>query len=128
MKVLLITLLFSTALLYADRFEYHSHKHIQKELSHIQLNSRQKTAVKKILQKFRQQLKEYRELKKKIQKEKERLFVKNRLQLEQLNRLEQEACQKAKTIENEFLLQMHHILNREQRKRFIEYFDDWEVE
>ena len=123
---LFILLLFST--LFGDEFEHHSHKHIQKELSHISLSHKQKEELKKILKAFRSQLKEYRIVKKELQRKKEQLFLQKDLKLDTLNALDAQRYKKAKEIENEFLLKIHTILSPKQRKSFIEHFDDWEVE
>jgi len=124
--ILFVLLLFTT--LFGDEFEHHSKKHIQKELSHIHLSKEQKKQVKKILYTFRDELKKYRKYKKKLQKQKEQLFVQKDLQLNKFNTIDQQLCKRTKEIENNFLLQIHTILTPKQRKAFIEHFDDWEVE
>ncbi len=43
------------------------HRHINKELSHLNLSKKQSRQIKKILKEFRVQLKEYRELKEEIE-------------------------------------------------------------
>jgi len=127
MKSFLFALLLLGSL-FGDEFEHHSHKHIQKELSHIKLTQLQKRELKKILRDFRHKLKEYRKVKKRLQKQKETLFLEEKLSKEQFNHIDTMLCNEAKKIENEFLMQMHTILTPSQRKRFIEHFDDWEVE
>lgn len=125
MKFLVIFLLFIG--LFADD-NYHSEKHINKELSHLNLSKEQNKKIKKILKKFRIQLKIYGELKEDIEEKREKIFSKNILNIEELSKLNLILDTKAHNIENNLLMQIHEILNKKQRKRFIYYFDDWEVE
>ncbi|WP_457745645.1 hypothetical protein [Sulfurimonas sp.] len=114
--------------IFADDYEHHSKKHIQKELSHIKLSHKQKKEIKKILKQFRHDLKEYGKLKREIEKKKKTIFLQKELNVQELNNLNKILNQKAHTIENSFLQKTHLLLNEKQRKRFIKYFDDWEVQ
>jgi len=125
-KFIIIVLLFIS--LYSDDYENHSQKHINKELSHLNLSKNQSYKIKVILKDFRKRLKEYRELKEDIEKKREELFMKEDFDEEGLNRLNEILDSKACEIENDLLKKIHHILSAKQRKKFIKYFDDWEVE
>jgi len=130
MKYILIVLILLHVNIFADEHEYeeyHAKRHISKELSHLQLTKEQKREIKKILKEYRYALKEYRELKEEIEEKREMLFLKERFNTKKLNRLNGILDEKAHKIENDFLSKIHSVLNREQRKRFIYYFDDWEV-
>ncbi|PHS58526.1 MAG: hypothetical protein COB17_02840 [Sulfurimonas sp.] len=122
---LLFLLLFSSLISY--EYEHHSKKHIQKELSHLKLSFQQKKEIKMILKSFRKDLKEYGNYKKEIQKEKSKVFSKEILDVEKLNHLNNFLDKKAHNIENIFLQKIHKALNKKQRRKFIKYFDEWEV-
>ena len=127
MKLLLIIFFLFTNLI-ADNDEYHEYKHINKELSHLELSSKQNKQIKKLLKKFRVKLKEYQSLKKEIEHKRTTIFLRNKLDINELNNLNLILDTKAHSIENDFLRQIHPMLNKEQRVKFIDYFDDWEVE
>jgi Spy/CpxP family protein refolding chaperone len=127
MKLLIIILILYTSLFSSD-YEEHSTKHINKELSHLKLTKKQNRKIKLILKEFRKDLKSYRELKRDIQKRREKIFLKDNLDLNKLNRLNYSVDIEAHKIENKLLSQVHIILNKNQRREFIYYFDDWEVE
>jgi len=128
MKVLLLLLLLFTTSLFCDDYDYHSKKHINKELSHIKLSKAQTKQIKNYLHMFRKEIKAYRKFKKKIEKERKNIFLKENLDIEALNQLNQKLDKKAHEIENRLLEKIHAILSLKQRVRFINYFDDWEVE
>ncbi|MDA3907474.1 MAG: hypothetical protein PF437_00145 [Sulfurimonas sp.] len=118
MKYLLILLLILTTLSGDD--DHHKKRHINKELSHLNLSKEQSKKIKKILKEFRHDLKEFREYK-------EDIFLKDRLDTKELDRLNRALDAKSYEIENRLLVGMHSILSKKQRREFIHYFDDWEV-
>ncbi len=124
---LLIVFLFCISL-FASDYEEHSERHINKELSHLYLTKEQNRQMKSILKSFRKELKAYRELKKEIEEKRKDIFLKEVLDTKELNKLNHILDTKAHQIENRLLEKIHILLNRQQRKRFIHYFDDWEVE
>ena len=127
MKIFLIILMLVFGVS-ADDYDYHSKKHISKELSHLKLSKKQKKEIKKILKEFRYDLKDFRELQEDIEEQREDVFVKERLDIDELNRLNKRLDTKAREIENRLLLKIHKMLDTKQREKFIEYFDDWEVQ
>ena len=126
MKIFLVILVMLVGL-YGDDYEHHNERHINKELSHLHLSKQQNTKIKKILKQFRDDLKDFREYKEDIQKKRERLFVQNELDIEAINKLNAMLDEQSHKIENRLLLKIHTILSKKQRKKFIRYFDDWEV-
>lgn len=127
MKYFILLLLLITSL-FSDYDEHHNERHINKELSHLKLSKEQNTKIKKILKEFRFDLKEFREYKEEIEKRREEIFIKEVFDIEELNRLNQEVDTKSHEIENRLLKKLHSILSKKQRKKFIRYFDDWEVD
>ena len=126
MKYFILLLLVTT--LFSDGYEYHSERHINKELSHLNLSKEQNRKIKKILKEFRFDLKEFREYKEEIQGKREKIFTREVLNTKELDKLNRTLDVKAHEIENNFLKKIHAILSTMQRKKFIYYFDDWEVD
>lgn len=126
MRYIIILFLFTT--LFADSHKPHKEHHLNKELSHLELSKKQKIDVKKILKEFRSQTKEYKELEEDIEEKRKDLFTAESLNTEEFDMLNKQLDDKAHSIEKDFLKKMHSILTPRQRKKFVDYFDDWEVE
>ncbi len=112
----------------ADDYDYHDKRHINKELSHLDLSKEQNKKIKKILKDFKMQLKDFRVLKDDIEKRREKLFLQESFDTEAFDNLNDTLDKKANGIEKDLLQNIHSILSFKQRKKFIYYFDDWEVE
>ncbi len=124
---LLIILLFCSALFSSD-YEEHSKRHINKELSHLNLTKEQHRKVKLILKDFRAELKMYRKFERAIDAQRKDVFLKEKFDTDRLDELNNKLDRKAHLIENRLLKKIHAILSLQQRIKFIHYFDDWEVE
>ncbi|MCF6339532.1 MAG: hypothetical protein L3J10_02110 [Sulfurimonas sp.] len=127
MKILVIILLLLISL-FADDYNNHSERHINKEISHLKLSKSQEIEVKKILKDFRYNLREFSEYKEDIQEKKKNLFVAKKLDMQELIKLNKSLDEKRHKTENKFLQMMHKTLSDKQKEKFIYYFDDWEVE
>jgi len=125
MKLLLIFLL--TLSLYADHDGKKEHQ-LSKDLSSLYLSSDQKERAKSLLKQYRVDLKVFREFKETMEDQKERLFMQERLNEEDLQAINQAINQKAKALESSFLVQMHRLLTPEQRQKFAHNLEEWEVE
>jgi periplasmic protein CpxP/Spy len=123
-----IIILFLMTGLFADDYGHHNERHINKELSHLELSKAQNTEVKVILKVFRTQLKEFKEFKENVEKKRKNLFMQDSFDANELDKLNLSLDEKAHAIEKSFLTKMHTILTIQQREKFIHYFDDWEVE
>lgn len=124
MKVLLILIL-ATFLYASDSKKEH---HLSKDLSYLDLTSQQKEGAKNIIKQYRVELKAFREFKEKMEDQKEHVMMRDILKEEDLQAINQAINQKANTIENRFLLQMHILLTPEQRQKFARNLEEWEVE
>ena len=125
MKFILILLFVTT--LFADNHEHHKEHHFNKELSHLDLSKVQQEKIKSVLKEFRAELKEYKKVQEGIEDKRKKLFVEDSFDAQMLNIYTAKLDAKAHLIENNFLKKVHAILTQEQRKKFINYFDDWEV-
>ncbi len=102
--------------------------HLSKDLSYLELSEPQQESAKGIIKTYRHDLKQYRDFKEGIEKQKEQLFSENTLNEEALLRLQTSIYQKANAVENRFLLQMHQLLTPKQREKFAHNLEEWEVE
>ena len=123
-----IIVLFLMTGLFADDYGHHNERHINKEISHLDLSKTQNIEVKVILKEFRSQLKEFKEFKENVEEKRKNLFIQDSFDAKELDKLNLSLDDKAHAIEKSFLTKMHTILTPRQRERFIHYFDDWEVE
>ena len=123
-----IVLLFLITGLFAENHKSHNEHHVNKELSHLELSREQKTEIKILLKEFRKKLKEFKALKEEIQEKQKELFLKDSFEGKEFDVLNHLLDAKAHAIENGFLKKIHLILTIEQRKKFMNYFDDWKVE
>ncbi|MBE0514827.1 hypothetical protein [Sulfurimonas sp.] len=123
MKYIIILILFFTTLLLAD----HKVQHINKELSHLNLSKEQSFVVKEILYEFRTQLKEFKKFKDETELKKKDIFLKEHLNIDDIESLDSKLDAKSREIEKNFLMKIHAVLSREQKMDFVNYFDDWEV-
>ena len=115
MKYILILLLILTSLS-GDDYEHHNERHINKELSHLNLSKEQSKKIKKILKDFRHNLKEFREYKEKIEEKREDIFLKDVLDIKELDRLNSDLDALSHKIENRLLSKIHAILSKRQRE------------
>ncbi len=123
MKYIIILLFSLAAMLSAD----HKVQHINKELSHLNLSKEQNIIVKEILFEFRTQLKEFKKFKNETEEKKKDIFMKEYLNIDDIENLESDLDAKSREIEKSFLMKIHAVLTQEQRMGFVDYFDDWEV-
>ena len=124
MKLLLIFFL-AFSLYASDGKKEH---HLSKDLSYLELTSEQKEIAKGIIRQLRVDIKAFREFKEKMEDEKERLLTREVLNEEDVQKINESIFQKANAIESRFLVQMHNLLTKEQRKKFAHNLEEWEVE
>ena len=121
-------LLFLTLGLFAGEHKSHNEHHINKELSHLNLSAEQNKEVKIILKELRVELKEFKDLAKEIEEKRKELFLRDSFEVKEINQLNHLLDDKAHAIENHFFQKIHLLLTKEQREKFMDYFDDWKVE
>lgn len=126
MRVLFL-FLFMTLSLFADHDERYRH-HFHKDLSHLDLDENQYREIKKILKESKKSLEEFRELKEKVDSDSHKLFVKDEFDVQKYKSINLELEKKAMEIESGMLGKIHKVLSKDQRKRFLYYFEEWEVD
>ena len=107
------------------RYEKH---HIPKDLSFLELNAKQYDEVKEILYQYKHRLKAFRHEKKEHEHDAGELFVKERFDAAKYAAMRGDLEAQAIRIQADFLQKLHAILTPEQRKRFLDYFDEWDVD
>ena len=127
MRLLLILFLLVYTL-FADSDEEKHHHYYHKDLTYLNLDDGQKKSLKHILKEYRKNIKDYRDDKKNILKQKQAIFSQDNFDASRLEELNSKIAQLATELEVEFLQQIHTLLSKEQRKKFMEYIDEWEVE
>lgn len=127
MKLLLIlSLLIIT--LFADDHKKEHHHYYNKDLTYLNLDHDQKKSLKHILKKYRKNIKKYREKKEDIIEKKQDIFSQDDFDATKIEELNQKLSKKSTELEIKFLKQIHALLSKEQREKFIDYIDEWEVE
>jgi len=125
---LLVILSLLVYTLFADSHEKKDHHYYHKDLTYLNLDNDQKKSLKHILKKYRKNIKKYREKKEDIVEKKQEIFLEDDFDTEKIERLNQKISKKSTELEIKFLKQIHALLSKEQRKKFIEYIDEWEIE
>jgi len=119
----LIVLFMLFNLSFADDDHYYS-----RDLSSLHLSKKQEKQVKKILKNYRKEIKSFKNKKEDITEKKQKLFLSDKFDGRNLKRLN-EILNKLKTnIENDFLIQMHEVLSKKQKRKFTYYIEEWEIE
>lgn len=131
MRVLLLCLVF-VLVLFGDHDEYDEHRyekyHLPLDVSYLDLDSQQYKQIKHIVKRFKHQHKEFHEKKEKSRKKISRLFLSEDFDKEEFIRLSNTLKSISVEIQANFFVEIHKILNKKQKKRFIRYMQEWEVE
>lgn len=123
MRILLVFLLFFGISLADD-----DHHYYKKDLTFIQLTNDQKEPIKQILKKYREQAREYKTYEHTMLKQKQAVFLSKHFDATKIEQINKNLALKASEIESELLSNIHRILTDQQRIRFANYIDEWEIE
>lgn len=104
------------------------HHFYKKDLTFLSLDDAQKVAVKKILHKYRKELKDFKKEKIVLLKERQKIFLDDTFQFEKLENKYSKIDKMRNDIEAKFLENMHAVLNPIQREKFIHYLHEWEID
>jgi len=120
--------LFLINILFSDGHDDDDHHLYKKDLTFLALNPSQQIIVKKILQDYRIKMKSLKQTQKMLAKQKQTIFLQDQFDSIKMQQFNREWSDKASFAEIEFLERMHAVLTFEQKKKFIHYMDEWEID
>ena len=127
MKLLIILLLVMSPLFSDDEHEYKEHR-LPLDVSYLNLSDHQYTKLVKIVKKFKHERKEFHEEEEDTTKEISKLFLSDTFDRDEFVRLTNRLKSLSVEIQADFFEKMHKLLNQDQKKRFVRYMKEWEVE
>lgn len=104
------------------------HHYYKKDLTFLQLTDEQKGPVKQILKNYRDQVREYKIYEHDLLKQKQSVFLSQHFDALKIEHINKSLELKASKIEIELLSNIHKVLSNEQRRKFANYIDEWEIE
>ncbi len=126
---LLISLLFVVSLLFAGHDDdKHDKHHFPLDVSYLKLSDYQYEKLVKILKEFKHSRKEFHEEGKETKKEIAKLFLSDTFDKDKFVKLTNMLKSHAVNIQADFFAQMHKLLTPKQKKHFVKYMKEWEVE
>ena len=130
MKFLSILLLLATLLTadYNEREHEYRDRHLPLDLSYLDLSDKQYKNVKKIIRQYKEALKDFHHQERQTRLAVAKLYSADTFDKEKFIKLNTALQQKAIKIQAMFFSRMHKVLTPEQKKRFIYYMKEWEVE
>jgi Spy/CpxP family protein refolding chaperone len=102
--------------------------HIPKDLSFLDLNSSQKSYIKKILKEYRKELFYLHQKEESWEKSLKSIFIEDSFKDYPFKEYTLKIKSKIVEVEAKFFKKMHAVLTKRQRAKFIEYIEEWEVE
>ncbi|MCW8895231.1 hypothetical protein [Sulfurimonas sp.] len=128
MKLLIILLLLMSPLL-ADDDEYeYKERRLPLDVSYLNLSEHQYKKLVKIVKKFKHERKEFHEEEEDTTKEISELFLADTFDRDEFVKLTNRLKSLSVEIQADFFAKMHKLLNKKQKKDFIKYMKEWEVE
>ncbi len=129
MRLILIFLLIVNLAFSDDDYkDYKEGFHIPRDLSYLHLTTKQKEKFKKILKEYRVVLKNLHEEEESIETELKRVFLQDRFDKRAFMKKKVKVKNKIAKTEAEFFAKIHRVLTKKQRKKFIKYLEEWEIE
>jgi len=125
----LIVLLFLNSILFAehDEHEYQEH-HLPLDMSYLKLSENQYEKLVKIVKRFQYDRKEFNEEEKEIREKISKLFMSDTFNRDEFVRLSKKLSSLSIEIQTDFFEKIHTLLTNDQKKNFIEYMQEWEIE
>ncbi len=123
----ILLILFTLSVADGDKKFEHGHFY-SKDLTYLRLNSKQKEEIKRVLKEYRKDMRKFRRYKEKLTGEKEKLFLSKNFDKERLRAINRDINDFSSAIETKLLDNIHKILSKKQRRRFVSYMDEWEIE
>jgi len=131
MKLLIIFMLAISPIL-ADHDEYEEHKyekhHLPLDVSYLDLDKDQYKQIKHIVKRFKHEYKEFHEEKEDTREKIAKLFLSDNFDRDEFVSLSNRLKSLSVDIQADFFVQIHKMLTPKQKKRFVRYMKEWEVE
>ena len=124
----IVLFLFMFTLAFADGDDYEENYHMPKDLSFLQLDKAQKNAFKKILKSYRKALEEIHEREEIFEHDLQKLFMAEQFDTKDFMKKNMMLRQSIAEVEATFFKNIHALLNKVQRKKFIRHIEEWEIE
>ena len=121
----LLLLLFS--LLYAEHDEHREH-HFPMDIGYLDLTREQHAKVEQIVHDYREARHRYSRHKKELHEAFGHLFAAETFDREHFLAMKSQLHTEASAAQAAFLADLHRVLTPEQRRRFVRYMEEWEVE
>ena len=125
--IVIVFLVFSFGICDEHKKESNSF-HIPRDLSYLNLTKNQKERLKKVLSEYKKVLKELHKEEEREEKDLEKFFLKDSFDKEAFYKKNLSIKKQIVKIESDFFAKLHSILDKNQRKKFIKYFEEWEIE
>jgi len=106
----------------------YEHMHIPKDLSFLNLSPAQRQQIKAILHRYRKELKAIHKEEERWEKDLKEEFVKERFDWRKVLKKNLKIKERMAKLEIGFFKEIHKVLTKEQRKKFILHIEEWEVE
>jgi len=127
-KILLIVLLLGSLSFAHEEYEEEEEFHIPKDLSPLHLSLEQKRKLKRLLINYQRRLERLYRKRYYLQKELKKLFEKERFDKERYISLSLQFQKELIETQAYFFQQLYLILTPSQRKKFLKYYKEWEIE
>lgn len=125
MKTTLI-LLCTFVFLFGDGYR---HKfHLPRDLHELELSQKQKHELKSLLKEYHQLKRLHEEEEDDFEEKLEKLFKEDDFKRREFEQLKIKLYSNAIKAEGKILERVHSILNKQQREKFSEYIEEWEIE
>lgn len=111
-----------------DEEHAYRERHIPLDMRYLGLSKKQRKEAKKLIQRFRSEYGRYYRQKEANEKAVARLFLAREFDTDAFVRLDTRQRQEAAGIQAAFFSGMHQLLTPKQRKRFVKYMEEWEIE
>lgn len=126
MKLLILLFLIISPIFAGDH--KHDKHHLPLDVTYLELDKHQYKKLVKIVKKFKHDRKKIHKEEKQRRKEISKLFLSETFDrdkfIEQINKLKEQSVQR----QADFFLEMHKLLTPKQKRHFVKYMKEWELE
>ena len=124
MKILIAILLSFNILVCDDDYSHH----FPKDLSFLDLSKDQKNSIKKLLKSHQKKMQKLYSIRENTMYNIKMSFISQNFNTNDYIKKSMKIKQLSSKLEADFFTKLHTILDKEQRKKFVVYFGEWEIE